>query len=118
MSGVRTAPNNVEDGAEKEILQGVDPLLIGILRLLHAEPTGGWVSLPRLVKHLHASGSEVLRGLQVLSDARFGPQQGLGWVHVRQTGVRWQARLTALGQAQCLAMLGPPAQDDGESRSE
>lgn len=76
----------------------VDPLIVGILRMLREAPEPGWVSMPRLVKQLRSSGSEVLRTLHVLSDAHFGPQQGLGWVQVRQIELRWQARLTELGR--------------------
>lgn len=97
MSGAASPPGAGDGGGQ----DGIDPLIVGILRMLLEASGAGWVSLPRLGKQLRASGSEVLRVLHVLSDARFGEQRGAGWVQVRNDGLRWQARLTDLGRAYC-----------------
>lgn len=104
MSGATGDGAAVQNGQDEQ--QGIDPLIIGVLRMLREAPEPGWVSLPRLGKRLESSGSEVLRILHVLSDARFGEQPGLGWVAVRNEGLRWQARLTEAGRVSSDELFG------------
>lgn len=116
MNLVAMAASAPDDDGQGD-LQSIDPLIVGILQTLCEAPSAGWVSLPRLGKRLGASGSEVLRVLNVLSDAQFGDTQGLGWVEVRHEELRWQARLTETGYHHCESMF-PAASAAGPNRGE
>ncbi|THU04177.1 hypothetical protein E9531_05135 [Lampropedia puyangensis] len=79
--------------------------MLGVLYALWLAPEQAWVSLPRLVKHLRSSASALLRTLAPLSVARVHGQPGMGWLEVRNEGLRWQTRLTAEGRMQCAGLF-------------
>lgn len=93
---------------------GIDPLMLALLHRLLQTSDGEWVSLPRLVKSLASSGSDILRVLSALSQI---PAQDAaaqkGWVEVRSEGLRWTTRLTEEGrsQAQGLFQTKSPAKE-------